>query len=347
MQNETVSVIIPTYNRAALLPRAVRSALAAITPGDEIIIVDDGSTDQTAAAIAPFQDVVRYVRILHSGAAASRNRGVREARCPLVAFLDSDDEWFTDKLTLQRAVLRALPDALFCFSDFVHRDRAGVDHPHYLINWHQDSRGWEEILGPGRPFSSFGELPSGRADFSVHVGNLYAAALRADYVFTTTLLVRRALAGETLYFPEDVYFLEDQECFACLARKGTAAYLDCDTAWNHSHTGPRLTDGDTLYFATARVTLLERVWGRDADFLAAHGHAFQEVMAKHQVYRARGLLNAGRAKEAREALRRAGGGPLSHRVLACLPGTLVREMVRLGKRVRRGGGEAVAAAVEN
>jgi glycosyltransferase involved in cell wall biosynthesis len=345
VNSEAISIIIPTYNRATLVPRAVQSALAAASSGDEVIVVDDGSMDHTEEALAPYRERIRYVRIAHGGAAASRNRGIAESCCPFVAFLDSDDEWFPDKLTLQRAVMRAHPEVVFCFSDFAHCDRSGIPHRHYLINWHRDPRGWEEILGPSQRFSMMGPLPADRTDFSVHVGNLYTSAMAADYVFTSTVLVRRALAGAAFYFPEEVYFLEDQECFARLARKGPAAYLACETAWNHGHDGPRLTDGDTLYFATARVMLLERVWGTDADFLARYGQQFRAMLTKQQLFRVRGLLSAGRIKEAQEALRLAGGGPLLYRVLARLPGAFVREFARLGQQiVQRVKREEVAVA---
>ena len=117
-ESERVSVVIPTYNRAALVGRAVRSALAETSPGDEVIVVDDGSTDDTEEALAPYRDRIRYFRARHGKAGAARNHGVREARNGLVAFLDSDDEWMPDKLVLQRAALAARPDAVFCFSDF-------------------------------------------------------------------------------------------------------------------------------------------------------------------------------------------------------------------------------------
>ena len=86
-----VAVVIPTYNRVRLLERALRSVLDQARVADEIIVVDDGSTDGTAEAVADLP--VRLVRQANAGAAAARNRGVREASSPWVAFLDSDDLW--------------------------------------------------------------------------------------------------------------------------------------------------------------------------------------------------------------------------------------------------------------
>src|SRR6266446_10846107 len=140
-----VSVIIPTYNRASLVMRAVRSALQEIDADDEIIVVDDGSTDGTEKVLEPYLDSLRYVRIEHSGAGASRNRGIQEATKPLVAFLDSDDEWMPGKLALHRGFMQARPDVLFTFTDFAVQEKSGRIRHRYLQEWHKDPRSWEEI----------------------------------------------------------------------------------------------------------------------------------------------------------------------------------------------------------
>src|SRR5439155_18013272 len=105
MANLGISVIIPTYNRARLVPRAVRSALAQVTADDEVLVADDGSTDNTAEALAEFEDRIRHLRLPHAGAGATRNRGVAEATRPRIAFLASDDEWLPGQLKLQRTFL--------------------------------------------------------------------------------------------------------------------------------------------------------------------------------------------------------------------------------------------------
>jgi GT2 family glycosyltransferase len=89
----SISVVIPTFNRAMLVKRAVDSALQqAVQPG-QVIVVDDGSTDQTAAVLREYGDAVEYVWQGNAGAAAARNGGLRVARHPWIAFLDSDDYW--------------------------------------------------------------------------------------------------------------------------------------------------------------------------------------------------------------------------------------------------------------
>jgi glycosyltransferase involved in cell wall biosynthesis len=106
----TVSVIIPTYNRADSCVRAIESALAQTLPPLEVIICDDRSTDDTEAAIsalAASDERVRYLRRTNGprGPGATRNRALQEARGELVAFLDDDDEWFAEKLECQVPVL--------------------------------------------------------------------------------------------------------------------------------------------------------------------------------------------------------------------------------------------------
>jgi len=96
-----VSVIIPTYNRAHLLGRAIESVLAQTFRDFELIVVDDGSTDCTGELLRSFGSSVRSVVQLNRGVSAARNHGIRVASGELLAFLDSDDEWLPDKLERQ------------------------------------------------------------------------------------------------------------------------------------------------------------------------------------------------------------------------------------------------------
>jgi len=119
---ETISVIIPTYNRESQVPDAVRSALEQTLKPFEIIVIDDGSTDRTADALAAFGSAIRYIRTENGGVSAARNRGIREANGEWIAFLDSDDTWHPSKLERQLGCAGGT-SAKVCFC--VSRDETG------------------------------------------------------------------------------------------------------------------------------------------------------------------------------------------------------------------------------
>src|SRR5262245_26974706 len=325
MDELPVSVIIPTYNRANLIARSLRSVLVAVTLGDEVMVVHERSTDGTLPPLAPYLDRIRYALVSHRGVGAARNYGIAVARNPLVAFNDSDDEWFPDKLTLQRAFMQARPDVLFCFSDLGLRDKDGAESHHGLFRfWHHDPRGWDEILGPAVAYSSITALPPGREDFDVHIGDLYQTMLRVNYVPTQAAVVRREQAGDALRFGEDISIHEDHECFTRLSRVGKAAYFDCETVWQCDHKEPRLTKVDTFYSATCRIKMLERTFGADERFLAQHNESYRAELKAGYLARARYLIRKGQRENAREELRLAGGGPLAYRVLTAIPSPLAQ-----------------------
>ena len=105
-----ISVIIPTYNSGPWVVEAVASVLAQTLPALEIIVVDDGSTDDTAARLSEFGAAIRYVRKDNGGVSSARNRGIAEASGDGIAFLDADDVWHPQKLELQTRVLVGRPD---------------------------------------------------------------------------------------------------------------------------------------------------------------------------------------------------------------------------------------------
>jgi glycosyltransferase involved in cell wall biosynthesis len=107
-----VSVVIPAYNAERYVGQAIHSVLAQTCPPHEIVVVDDGSTDDTAAVVCRFGEPVRYLRQPHrerGGAAQARNLGVDAAHGDLLAFLDADDLWVPDKLQHQIDALDATP----------------------------------------------------------------------------------------------------------------------------------------------------------------------------------------------------------------------------------------------
>lgn len=115
-----VSVILPTYNRAALLPRAVQSVLTQQVDDIELIIIDDGSTDETPAVIQTIDDSrIQYNRFVQNrGIGFGRREGIRRARGELIAFIDSDDIWLPGKLAWQVQVMQAYPQIELLFGNY-------------------------------------------------------------------------------------------------------------------------------------------------------------------------------------------------------------------------------------
>ncbi len=112
-----ISVIIPTYNRAHTLPRALDSVLAQTRPADEILVIDDGSTDNSRELLDQNYPQVRYLYQDNAGVSAARNRGIQHANGDWLALLDSDDEWLPEKLARQCAAIDAQPDYQLCHCD--------------------------------------------------------------------------------------------------------------------------------------------------------------------------------------------------------------------------------------
>src|SRR5262249_23976964 len=115
----SVSVIIPTYNCARYIATAVESVLAQRLEDQEILVIDDGSTDTTRETLARFGEKIHYIYQTNSGVSLARNRGLAVASGRYVAFLDSDDAWYPNKIHRQLEALKQNPGAAACYSAFM------------------------------------------------------------------------------------------------------------------------------------------------------------------------------------------------------------------------------------
>lgn len=336
MTPSSISIVVPTYNRANLIARALRSAVKECRPNDEIIVVDDDSSDNTEEVVATFPGV-RYERISHGGAGKARNVGVELARHPFVGFLDSDDEFLPGTLECKRALMSTRSDLVFCFSNFAGKHPDTPMESGCVVYWSGDRRSWDDILAAGLPLSQI--VPQACVvDPMVHIGSMYRVEMAASYIAANTVIVNRELAGDALRFPEDLPTYEDWECFGRVAGRGPCAFLAYDSAVQHIHNAPRLTDANRETEFKTRLKVLERVWGSDPTFLAECGADYQQVCEKQRLLGAKLMLRAGRQTEARELLLDVQGGPLWVRLARYLPitGSGVRLLTSIRRDIRRG-----------
>ena len=114
-----VTVIIPTYNRGWIIHEAIDSVLAQDYTEFELIVVDDGSSDNTSEVLDSYRNVIKVLSQQNKGVSAARNRGIAEASGKFIAFLDSDDLWLPQKLSRQVEFFNTTPDALICQTEEV------------------------------------------------------------------------------------------------------------------------------------------------------------------------------------------------------------------------------------
>lgn len=330
----TVSVVIPTYNRAEWLGRAIDSALDQIHSSDEVIVVDDGSTDGTVDLLDTYLDRITIVAGQRSGAGAARNRGIRAATRDLVAFLDSDDEWFPGKLEAQRRLLESRPDVIATFGDMACTFLDGSIARRHLWTWHRDPRAWEEILPHQWLFSELAPLPAETDDFLVHIGNMFADMAHRLYVLTSSFVARREEAGDALQFEEGVPIYEDWACFARVARLGNVAFMDTELAWQHGHAPDRVSDADQLQRATIHLKLLDEIWGQDAQYLDAREAEFRSLVESVRRNKASTEILRGLTRDARSTLAKMQSPPLSFRLLSRFPRPVVRSLLAIRRSLR-------------
>ncbi len=134
-----VSVIIPTHNRASLLIRALGSVYAQSFSPQQVLVVDDGSSDNSRELVAQRFPQADYIRQTHRGVSHARNSGIRRARCEWLAFLDSDDEWLPWKLQRQIDALRARPEYRVCHANEIWIRNGKRVNP---MKKHEKAGGW-------------------------------------------------------------------------------------------------------------------------------------------------------------------------------------------------------------
>lgn len=196
----TVSVIIPTYNRAAFLGAAVESVRAQSWPDVEIVIVDDGSTDDTEAVVSALGAGIRYIKQRNAGPAVARNRGIHETQADLIAFLDTDDRWLPEKLALQVDILQRYPSvALVCADMSVENDQGMMQ-----VQSNFDRRGLKRFFDQlcGRP-----------------IPHAPQRLLEINFVNTSTVLVRREVLQALNAFDARLRYGEDLELWLRIAAR--------------------------------------------------------------------------------------------------------------------------------
>ncbi len=190
----SISVIIPTYNRWPAVSRAIDSVIAQTEPGDEIIVVDDGSIDHTSENLRlHYGKRIKIIKQANHGVSHARNRGIEQATGNWIALLDSDDEWMREKLQKQKAIISANRECVLCHTNEI---------------WIRDGKPQKQM----KKHTKFG-------------GDIFRNCLPLCVISPSSALIKRDIFSTTGLFDETLPACEDYDLWLRICCKHPTHYL--------------------------------------------------------------------------------------------------------------------------
>ena len=267
---EIISVIIPTYNRANFLKKAIDSVLAQTFKDFEFIVVDDGSTDETKVLIKGYKGRIKYIYQDNKGPASARNAGIKESKAEFITFLDSDDWWDKDKLKIQFEAMQKNPDYL-------------ISHTQEI--WYKNGK----LLNQKKKHRKFG-------------GFILEKCLAICAVGISTAMIRRELFEKVRLFNESLPCCEDYDFW--LRTSAKFPFLLIDKALTLKDGGR--SDQVSLIYAQGmdkfRIESIKRLLKENGLKSEQREVALQELRRKSQIY-GRGCIKHNRIEEGEYYLR--------------------------------------------
>jgi len=254
----SISAVIPSFNRARFLPLAVSSVRTQSHRVDEIIVVDDGSTDDTEAVVRSLGNDIRYFRQRNAGPSAARNRGIKLARGHYIAFLDADDEWLPHSIERQLEVFRHAPGV-----GLVTADKAVVDESGRVT-----VESW---------FDEHGLLEFFRELAGKPVPHAVARLLETNFVNTSVIVLPKSVLLDVGGFDAEIRYGEDLELWARIAARYPVACVPEVLGLWRNHTGNVTKSVEPMLRDYVKVAEKLRGWGKEV--LDAQGVSADRLVA--------------------------------------------------------------------
>jgi glycosyltransferase involved in cell wall biosynthesis len=221
--------VIPAYNAAPWISETLDSVLAQTFDDFEVIVVDDGSTDETPEIVSRYQDSVRYLRKGNGGSASARNAGIRAAQSAYIAFVDADDLWMPQKLELQMDLLSKDTDLAWVYSDALVVEEKS-NNVLYRVGKH----------------------------VSLHAGDILRPLLLHDFISSPTPIIRREVFDVVGYFDESLLRSEDWDMWLRIAAEFRASFVDQPLAKYRRHSLSKTETIDLEYTLRSRLQIVEK-----------------------------------------------------------------------------------------
>ena len=229
-----VTVVIPTYNSGKFVSQAVQSVLEQNCPPFEVLVVDDGSTDDTKAVLSQFNKSIKYIYKKNGGPSSARNMGINIAKGEYIAFLDADDLWVSDKLEIQLEFLESHCDIGLVFSDIEQFDEEKILERACLA---------EQVFGP----ATAKQVP---------LHDAFVKLLIKNFIPTNTVMVRRECFKKTGLFDEGLRIVEDRDMWLRIAAYFKVARIPLVQCKRRLH-GSNIS-GDQELYTSSQIKVLEK-----------------------------------------------------------------------------------------
>jgi glycosyltransferase involved in cell wall biosynthesis len=265
----SVSIIIPTYNRAEFLRKAISSVLDQTYPNYELIVVDDGSEDHSEGVVSSFRWPIRYLRQENRGPAAARNTGIQAAQSEFIAFLDSDDCFAKNKLALQVAAMAENPDCLISHTEEV---------------WFRR-----------------GEHLNQKKRHRKASGDIFAQSLELCAVGMSTVMVRRGLFELEGLFDEELPCCEDYDLWLRVSARHSFLLVDQPLTVKAGGRPDQVSFEYRVGMDRFRIRAIEKIIASGRLTAAQHALAVAELIRKCTIY-GKGCLKHQRSREGEEYL---------------------------------------------
>ncbi len=348
MSRGKVSVVIPTYNRAYCLGATLQSLQCQTYTDWEAVVVDDGSTDDTAALIERLRSAdprIRYHLQTNAGVSAARNTGMRLAAGDWIGFLDSDDQWEPWKLAAQVACFEHLPDVGMVWTDMNAFDASGtLVATRYLRKMYgaYNAIGARPLFQAEQPFGALApavaEQNASLAGAMVRSGDVFSSMLFGSLVHTSTVLLSRKRLLAVGFFNEEFHTGEDYDFHFRTCREGPVALLDAPAIrYRIAGGADQLTaPGRLVEMACNGLKTRELALARDRSRIALSDAEIARIMGDATAWVAAEYFKAGEFAAARpyywRSIKQGWRKPrvLAKAMLTLLPALLVRALLQLG-----------------
>lgn len=233
-----VSVVIPAFNSAKFIATAIDSALNQTFKDFEIIVIDDGSVDETRNVVARYGEagLVKYYYQNNAGPASARNNAIEKATGQLIAFLDSDDTWHHNKLELQVEFMSNNPHFAMSFTDMLLTANGQVVHKSYLRD---------------KDYKWLGQ------------GWIYENILHENFIFPSTVIIRSDVIKSLGCFDDSLKIAEDRDLWLRIAEKYQIGFMDAVLTTRNNHDSNITLDGEL--FSSSLLNMFEKHHERRAD----------------------------------------------------------------------------------